>query len=238
MPDEEAERVVDMFNVFEDAGEKMLERLPTSAERSTMQRRSQALHGRLRPVSGTMTDKEAAVRALSSMFGGFPSLRNADTQGMIAAYMLDLQELPLFAIEAACVDVRKGRIVGLDKDWPPSAARVFEAAERHATKVYGEKLKFDRVLAITKVVPPPLSPEAAAEMAGKLKSVAGGIEARDLAEREAVEKVVTERTLRENQRQIVDAWRARGQPPIYAGPGVLVSPYLIDKLKGVPGPGA
>jgi len=231
MPDDEAMRVVEKFNVFEDNGESMLTRLPTSVERSIMQRRAQALNGQLRPVSLTMTDKDAAVRALSSMFAGFPSLRNADAQGMIAAYLLDLQELPLFAVEAACADVRKGRIAGLDKDWPPTSPRVYEAAQRHAAKVYGEKLKFDRVLAITKVVPPPMTEAETKEMHGKLKKLSASVEDKFEAENAAMMERATKRTLGNTQKLILDAWRARGQEPVYAAPGIMVSPFLIDRLK-------
>src|SRR5688572_9201416 len=99
-------------------GEIVTTELPTPSFRSEMQARVQVITGALRPG-----DQRLMGAAILEMLGKFLNARPADPAKTAAAFVMEVQNLPLFAVEKACRDISGGRVADLNPDFPPSAAR-------------------------------------------------------------------------------------------------------------------
>jgi hypothetical protein len=227
--DKDMADLVGSFQIAEANGEPMLDRVPNREEKRFLVQRQDQLARVLRPISYADTDKDKAARMLALMFGGFPSLKNADAEGMVATYMLHLQELPLFALEKACNDINKNRVKGLDGDWPPTSPRVFEIAEKHLRSVVEEKIRYDKVLTIKKLIPPPVDEKKAKVMAEKLTGLRDSIDDDGLLEQIKEQDGV--RRVAHSNEIIRRMWKGQGEEPLQSG-GMLISPSLLESLKG------
>jgi hypothetical protein len=230
LPDVEAEQLVASFKFSELDGHRYIDRLPTAPERSKLQRRLQDIARTLRPIEGTMTDLDAAARALGTMFNSMPSMRNANATDTINAFLLHLKEFPLFALERACHDVASNKVKGLDPDFPPTSARIAEVAQNYTSQAAVEKLRYERVTGATKknLLPPPVSEEDAEKMRGLLSGLAAQMQAKTDALLSEEQEARKRRTLEANQREIERAYAARGEEPKRFGT-ILISPQL-EKL--------
>jgi len=211
-----------------DSGEVMLDRLPNADEKRFLKRRQDELARVLRPISYAETDKDKAARMIALMFGGFPSLKNADAEMMVANYMMHLQELPLFALERACTAINRHQVKGLDSDWPPTSPRIYEIADGYLRSVVEEKLRYDKVLTTTKLIPPPVDEKKAKVMAKKLTWLRDSIDDDGL-----IEKIKAEdgaRRIAHSDEIIRRMWKGRGEEPVTSG-GMLVSPSLLESLR-------
>jgi hypothetical protein len=132
-------------------GKDTLPELPGKADRTAIERRISALQTKLRPVSMAVAEQDRVIAELGAVWLGYPSMRNADVAAMSTAYLLDLQDLPLFAILAACEDIRRRRIKNLDPDWPPTSPRIHDIAARHVEPIAVAVLQAKRVLAVRDV---------------------------------------------------------------------------------------
>lgn len=230
LPDKLADDLVGNFKVIEDSGEKMLVRLPTAQERERLQARREQLVRVLRPISMAVEDKRTAARALASLFAGYPSLRNASAEDMLTAYIAHLQDLPLFAIQRACDDVIHRRIKGLDPDWPPASPRIYEVAERYASRVYLEKLPFDHALSIRLALPPP-DPARSEKVRAKLQELAEALKTKNRPEETPEHKAAAATIADAGRRYIRSAYEQMGAEPVHASDGTLISPQLLALLK-------
>lgn len=98
----------------------------------------------LRGLNG-VGDQQQAALAVSLALQGY-SGRIADAQGTVTAYTSVLQDVPLWSIQQACDEVRRGRVAGVNPDFPPSAARLHQVAEEKLTPLRQELRKLDIVL--------------------------------------------------------------------------------------------
>jgi hypothetical protein len=214
-------------------------RLPTRDERAKLEQRGASLVSMLRPVGQSMTDKAALAKTLAEFFLGYPSLRNADAEVMLAAYVADLSELPLFAIRLALADIKQGRVyeegrdgrkVPISPDFPPATPRIIAQAQRRSEPTYALRAAVMTALGIKRVAAPPLPPEKAAALGKSLKELAAMLNLRNV-EQQAKEEESRRRMREEAARQLegkIEAERvAAGLPPTPPG-GVVVSPQLAD----------
>lgn len=215
-------------------------RLPTQDERARIERRYQVLFAQLRAVGQSMAEKQALKLALAEFFLGYPQLRNADADAMIAAYVTDLQDTPLFAIRLALADIKHGRVydvdprtqrhISLSPDWPPSSTRIITQAQTRAEATYALLAVAAKAMGIRRLAAPPLSPERQEALGRNLKALAAHLNMKrveDEAREEERRRARREKSARENEQQIEADRVASGLPPTPPG-GVVVSPQLAQ----------
>lgn len=211
-------------------------RLPTRDERSLIEARQRSLNAALRPVGESMTDKDALARALAEFFLGYPSLRNADAEVMLAAYVSDLAQCPLFAIKMALGDIKQGRVFDVDKngrktpispDYPPSTPRIIAQAQKRAEPTYGLRAQAVAALGVKRLAIT-VSPERQEAVGRKMKELAAHLSMKrieDEAREEEARRASREKAARQNERRIEAEREAAGLPPTPDG-SVVVSPQL------------
>lgn len=250
-PDVGAGRLLDQFTVWDETGAVYASRLPTADERDRLTRRHAALDRNLRPLSADARDQDAVKKALAAFFLGYPSLNNADAPGMIAAYITDLRTMPAWAAikalekikrgEVEDVDRRSGRAVPLDPDWPPSSARVYQVAQRIASKPIEEHSKIGRLLGARSAVPEMADEEraaAGARVRAMADEIRGLIARPDASQRAALDEREQRRRHREAAMRAEFEERCReeyadlGLEPRKIG-GLMVSPELAAKMDAV-----
>lgn len=143
----------------------VLQRKLTPAETELLRNRLQLVRRQLM-AANSVTDKTRIERAVAAALTGYGK---AD-QITIAAYTKLLSDLPAWAVEQACDDVRRGAVVGLNPDFPPAAPRIHQLADE---KLVEARLERDKLLLLltTKVeeqAPPP-TPEQRERVAAKLQ---------------------------------------------------------------------
>lgn len=112
--------------------------------RKILERRRRECRVLLRGLNG-VGDQQQAALAVSLVLQGY-SGRVGDAQGTVSAYIDVLQDMPLWATQQACEDVRRGRVAGVNPDFPPSAARLHQVADEKLTPLRQELRKLDIVL--------------------------------------------------------------------------------------------
>jgi hypothetical protein len=184
-------KAVDAFYgaIHREGGRDTLANLPAPQVRERMRERQIALRTVLRPISMAMADRDAAMRAIAGLLGGYPNLRTVDPIATAAGYTATCAEYPVFAIIAACDDFKNRRVVDhyedngqavmFTLDHAPSAYRLLDQVKLRAADLQSESYKIGRVLAITKATSRPVISKAeqdrvaaglqalAAHMAGK-----------------------------------------------------------------------
>lgn len=158
----------------DDRGGIMLARLPTQAERASLQGRKDYLEKSIEPIGRGSTDHAGganwarARQALSLLFGGYPSLRNSNVPEMLDIYLGWLADLPVGSIAEACRLVGtgqarwpdgKGGFESASMDFPPTHTRMHTLASLLADVDRKKLAAVYRVLRVTKQVPPDPSPE-------------------------------------------------------------------------------
>lgn len=93
----------------------------------------------LNQVLAPADDRGAIEIAVGAMLAGFSSARATgdDAVGILAQYVSVLSPLPLWAIERICDAYSHMRITGQSREFPPSAASVYDKAR----ELYVESLK-------------------------------------------------------------------------------------------------
>jgi len=229
----DARALVEEFaaRIVQERGAAHLPALPTQDERKFMARYDATLHRRLRPISEALSDREHATKAIAQMLTGWlGQMRHVDVEALIAAHVTFLMDVPLFAIIAACDDVRHNRVKGLDANFPPSSVVLLKQATSYIEDVNAERYKLKRVLAVDKVLRAPVSAEETARIAKKMKDLAVTLPAMDPfeASREAARRAGQERSAQISQRSILREYAHRKEPP---PDGPLVSLELREMME-------
>ena len=239
---DEGERVLAAFvaDLHEEGGTPMLSVLPSKAQRAVLIEHCNKLGTLIRPTSMATEDGKRAASALALMFSGFLSLRKADAVELVTTFLAHLEELPVFAIEAACRDVpagrvteydqRRGRHVPIDPAYPPTSPQLFAAAARHAEKHRAAHYNAGKVLAITKIYAP-VSEAERERVQAKLKELATS-----LAERSADAMLRDSKRAQAGAKELPSSadlarreYDAKRQKPIYAG-DIMISPSLAQQI--------
>ena len=240
-------RLVDSFSMFDEGTEVVINRQPSSAERQALTGRLSEIAPALLSLGASMTAKKKASQMLAAFFAGYPSLLNADAPGLVTAYVADLVNVPLFALERALDDIKHGRVtvrergreMPLDRSWPPASTIVYDQAVRVMSDLEGEAIKIRRVLGRTKLSRPEISADQSAIDAPRVRAMADEAirqlqkpDPLDLVRLEQVEKTRRESIRRQREdfdANVLDQYHQLGVDPVYSD-DVLVSPELARKL--------
>lgn len=122
-------------------GRPIMQRPLTNAEKESIESRLRLVNRTLMPANG-QTDKARIERAVAAALTGYGK---AD-QPTVAAYARLLFDLPPWAVEHACDDIRRGAVVGLNPDFPPAAPRIHQLAEAKLEAVRIERNKLALLL--------------------------------------------------------------------------------------------
>ena len=87
----------------------------------------------------TESEWEKATAAISLMLAGFPSGSHPG-ELVIAAFLSEIDDLPLWAIEGAAAAFRRGDVAGHDKRFAPSTAQFREFARTEVRHPYFKAL--------------------------------------------------------------------------------------------------
>lgn len=238
LPDAEAARLVDELVTFwpEDTTATVeLRRAITVTDKRKLEKRLRELQSLLRPLSEASEERKRAATAIAQMFTGFPSMRNADGEGLTAAYLAILEDQPIFAVVAACKDVAQGKIPDLDTDWAPSSGRLHEQARKHAADPLMELVRIRKTL---KGEPSrrPTDPATQKKIGEGLKQQASAMVAEQNekidSDRKRMREEMAARSRYRNERAMLAEYHRLGVEPRYAGDGVLISPSLLQSLQG------
>lgn len=243
LPDAEALALARSFQWIVEGTEEMLDRLPTELEREVLRRRFADLAETMRPIEARDGDRAVAAEVIAGLLVGYGYARgDPASRQTVTVYVKHLEMVPLFAIRAACEDVKAGRVFDVDArtgnrrplnpDKEPSTIRLRAVAEKHAERVRVEQHRFDRILRARRAMPPmPTEAERA-----RVSELLRGLSARmamasageDLARRERLaRRAEEERALVE--REFLAEYERLGLKPQRAG-GMLISPQLAEIL--------
>lgn len=245
------------FHTFREGMVVVIDRMPTTSERRSLVDRRDHVFVRLRGLGMSMTERETARAMLTAFLGGFPITQAAgfDLEGTINAYLIQLNDVPLWALEKGIDNIRtrKFKVRGKDgeeedlgRDYPIPAFRVLDAANAAAEAARNELAQIERVLSATEVAREEVSDEERKIVGAKIKLMADETRRRlgscddDVAraQRETAAKAEIERINKMRLRQDEEFRReyARlGCEPQFVG-GFLVSPGLAMKMGMVPRP--
>jgi len=237
LPNVEALDLANSFRPTVEGFQVLINRMPSMTERHVMVTRSEALALALTPIGNRRDDQVAAASVIASLLVGYSSSRKDKSAAeTVTVYLEHLKGIPLFAIKAACEDVKAGRVydvekrtgnrIPLDPDFPPSTVRLRSIAQKHVDAIANEKNRFDRVLRAKRTLPAPIT-EAQRQVVGegfkKLKAdLAMRTAAADLerkAERESEQRACCDRLIRAE-------YEAQGLEPVLAG-DMLVSLSML-----------
>ena len=134
---------------------------PTADEREALEYRAARLTHWLAPSRDEIGIKAhgAAIKAEVAAVLGTMAIRTGnetDAEIMLRIYVKDLIDLPLFAVQGACRDFRRG-VVG-DKRWAPTQAELRDVAQRYVSDLAKERRDIETVLC-AKVVEKPSDSE-------------------------------------------------------------------------------
>lgn len=241
MPDDairdDVERLFEMIE--EGSGGARLPALPSRALRARLEARAAELRRLLRPISGAMAEQEHAGSEVALMLLGFIGARtDIDNVALCAAYVKHLEDLPFFAIERACRDVVRRRPKDMKPDYVPSSARLHDMARVHVDPLATEAWRIQRILGVTKALPPPMAPEKAEEMRSKLTALAASIALKDaetagVKDREERRRRDTAEQKGREMRDMLRQYEQLGVEPISSA-GILISPELAAKTGALP----
>lgn len=239
--------LVDSFTMFDEGAVVVINRQPTGAERAALTARLGEIAPALLSIGASVAAKQKAAKLLGAFFAGYPSLLNADAPGLVTAYVADLINVPLFALERALDDIKHGRVMvrergremPLDRSWPPASTIVYDQAVRVMSDLNGEAIKIRRVLGPTRLAVPDVSPEQRAIEGPRIRAMADqaihqlsiGDEA-DLVKSKQAEyarKAAIRRQRDDFDQTMLEQYRQLGVEPFYAGDD-LVSPELAQRL--------
>lgn len=240
LPNVEALRLAQSFHTMVEGYEVLVDRLPTTVERQQLSARVDALAVALRPIGESRDDQADAAAAIAAMLVGYGAGRKDKAAAeTVTVYLEHLRGVPLFAIRAACDDVKFGRVydvekrtgnrIPLDPDFPPSTVRLRSVAQKHVDELANEKWRFDRLLRAKRIIAPPISEAERVRMAENFRRLQADM-ARcsadsDLEETARKVKAADEARARTEQ-TIIAEYEALGIEPVRNG-GILCSLSML-----------
>jgi len=210
--------------------------IPEGMERTTLNNRLNDLYAMLLGMPGDRKNRARIAAAILDMLGGgYSALINLDKRKLATEYTIELEHLPAWAIERACLSARQGKIEGLSPDFPPTAPRLHQLVDAILDLVRVEQAQIVEVLSFVQEK----QESDAAEQERMRATAAAWLDRHDHdaramtecedAERAEFLKQVHAELLESHQQQIIEAYRARGEEPVYSC-GVLISPFLRDQV--------
>lgn len=127
--------------------------LPDSVRRPLVSRMAALVKSMLPMAANEHGLAGEQVRRMLSKFGG-PSIDAEAARGIVAGYVEDCADLPLWALRDACGMLCRGEVAGASLDYRPASARVRDTARRLLEPIRAELDRVQRVLN-AKPVPEP-----------------------------------------------------------------------------------
>lgn len=229
VPDLEAARLADSFRPVHEGQHVVIDRKPTDAERAILEKRLAAINAELLPISTNAAARGAAAEVIAGLLVGYGYARGDKRAAQtVTVYVNHLETVPLFAVRAACEDVKSGRVFDTDKrtgnrvplspDKEPSTIRLRAVAQRHVDVLKTERWRFQRVLT-AKIAPPPISDVERARVAAGFEALKDELVTRNaetnLAE-QAASAAVAEADLKRIREAILAEYRREGLEPVYS----------------------
>jgi hypothetical protein len=150
-------------NGMRDGG--LTEEVPTIT-RARLNNRLELLRSSVKQAA--LTDIEEQIAKLLMGYSSMRGLSKTDAQVMARQYGDALLGLPLWAIADACKDVSRGAVPDLNPDFPPSAPRLRQLADRYVSAVHKEAIEIKSVLSAPSVLPD--NPEMAKRVQERVKA--------------------------------------------------------------------
>lgn len=240
LPNVEALALANSFGARLEVYEVMVVRMPTMAERQILSSRNDALAGALTPIGDRREDQVTAASVIASLLVGYSSARKDKSAAeTVTVYLEHLKTVPLFAIRAACEDVKAGRVydverrtgnrIPLDPDFPPSTVRLRSVAQKHVEVMASEKYRFELVLRAKRALPPPISEEERTAVGERFKELQADMAARaaiSSLEETAAKLARADEQRARGERLIVAEYEALGLEPVRNG-GILCSLSML-----------
>lgn len=251
----EARRIIGEHAVWDEGRQTMVQTLPTREEREVLGEQLEHLQQTLRPAESDALGRKAIKDKMLSFFNGYPSLRNADAQVMLSAYVDHLKEYPAWVVisaidkiirgEVVDVDPRTQREIPLDPDWPPSSIRIATVAKVIMRAPAEEVAKISRLLR-ARQAPPELTPEQRRLTIPRVQRMADAARAqlspKPTREEQEAENARAKARVAESlayQRELAERqWRAEGYEPMENSDGSLSSVSFLKSLHRWPPQGA
>lgn len=126
-------------------------KIPDAGERAQLESRAAFLRLNVVPARESEKDRRRMGAALASLFAGYPSQRNTNSENVVTTYVSHLQDLPVWAVERACRSVISGNVEGISLDFAPSVARLYQVAKGEVGKIQAEERQIQAVLALLPV---------------------------------------------------------------------------------------
>lgn len=165
--DEATAKIVDHYRGLivwrpEGGGPAEAASVPTKAEREALVMRTRSLQLALRPAQMADADKRKIGAAIARMLGGYTSLRNADTRGLVAALVQSLWQFPAWATVVVCDKVHDGLIPGLNPAFAPAVPELCQLIRAEIAVVVVEQARIAEALALVARDAEPTEEEKAA----------------------------------------------------------------------------
>lgn len=119
----------------------VLHRKMSSAEAEALKGRLASVRKSLMPANGQI-ERERIGRAVAAALTGY----GKGDQITVAAYTRLLSDLPAWAVEQACDDVRRGGVPGMNPDYPPPAPRIHQISDEKMREARAERDKLTLLL--------------------------------------------------------------------------------------------
>ncbi len=217
-------------------GKRTIRREMTSAERDMTQRRVNALEPALAPFRRPQED-ERVQTAIDGLFASYSSVRLSGEAYLarIHSFVMTLEDMPAWAIEQACVTIRKrgyevieGDKRRIEQGWAPSEAQLHAAVESVVSQRRNALVSAKALLAapVEPKAPEPSGPSVEASLA-EFKQ-ATGEDALDDAEAKR-RKLILEKKRAEDLRQRTREYAAAGLMPPVPVNGVISSLPMMLK---------
>lgn len=182
------------------------------ADRERLKERLAFVRRSLMPANG-QTDTGRIGRAVAAALVGY-----GKDQATVAAYTKLLSDLPVWAVERACDQIRRGAASGVNPNYAPPAPVIHQLATEATVQARAERDKLMTLLT-AKVEPPRREPtqEERANVQAMVEQVTGKLtgdnDAVSEQRREARRKADEERAVREEHSRRMDYIRQGFEPP-------------------------
>lgn len=232
VPGADAAQIVAMIHVHNEGRGLELSRFPNEREMTILKTRTDELNFQLKPISYADAMRQKAVAAFSDMFRGYPALANTDTRALLNDFLTHLKEYPLFAIVAACEDVKHGRVKDIRIDRVPNTVQLRRVVEGYVADVREEKFHIDQRLTIKKILTPVMPAEQRKKFGQALADLAESMRAPLEREKQEARDRFVAVSLDRREKDILRDYAAAGIDPIRARDGSLMS-YSLAKQIGL-----
>jgi len=211
--------------------------MPLPGDKANLAGRRNALKDALRGLKGDEHKlATAAVIDMLTCYTEFQRLSRNDVQVRAAKYIQEMKDLPLWAIETACMQIRMGNATGISPVHVPSTIDLRMYVMRwHVAAVRQEAVTIDRILSAVPAGNPEPSKEERARVTIKFRKLVEEMKASielHTADDPKAERYA-QRRLAFDQGVIRQEYDAAGVEPVIIN-GLMVSPAMLRSIERWP----